>query len=422
MPRNIVSSFLEYQKRIVKPAKEALTASGHSNMINIAVQPTIISQQFSPAKRLGHLLAEDLKNNPHFYVFSPDETTSNKIDEVFKVEKRAWNLPTESWDLPEDPKGRIIEMLSENVLFSTMTGHIMNGEPAMMTSYEAFFPVITSQILQQIKFYKQCNATSWRPKYPAVNLLSTSTCWRQDHNGYTHQSPALISTLLSVPSGLCNCLFPIDDIAAESAYRFMMKTKNVVNLTTFNKIDEPRFINETHAEKQLKNGGATIFNSISDEYPDIVIVGAGDLVSKEAILALKIIKNDIPGLKIRFVNIAALTYRGIGTTERKLTKQEFDQIFTPDKPIVANFHGYPETLENILENYTLRSRLRVHGYIEEGSTTTPFEMLRRNAASRYDLAIDIARLYGHDDLVKKYIKIMADNYHYAIENGEDIIK
>jgi xylulose-5-phosphate/fructose-6-phosphate phosphoketolase len=417
---NIVSTFLEYQKRIVKPAKEAILAASPSD--NITTTASIVSQQYSPAKRLGHLLAEELKNNPHFYVFSPDETTSNKIDEVFQVEKRAWNLPREEWDLPEDANGRIIEMLSENVLFSTMTGHIMNGEPAMMTSYEAFFPVITSQILQQIKFFKQCNETSWRPKYPAVNLLSTSTCWRQDHNGYTHQSPALISTLLSIPSALSNCLFPIDDVAAEAAYHFMMKTKNVVNLTTFNKIDEPRFINEVHAKKQLENGGASIFRSISDDYPDIVIVGVGDLVSKEAILALKLIKQDIPNLKLRFVNIAALTYRGIGTTKRKLSKQEFDEIFTTSAPIIANFHGYPETLENILENYTSRSRLRVHGYIEEGSTTTPFEMLRRNAASRYDLAIDIARLCGQTQLVDKYLKIMANNYHYAVENGEDIIK
>ena len=202
----------------------------------------------------------------------------------------------------------------------------------------------------------------------------------------------------------------------------MMKSKNVVNLTTFNKIDEPRFINEAHAAKQLDNGGASVFNSISDENPDIVIVGAGDLVSKEAILALKLIKQDIPNLKLRFVNICALTYRAIGTTSRKLSIDEFNKVFTKTCPIIANFHGYPETLENILENYTSRSRLRVHGYIEEGSTTTPFEMLRRNAASRYDLAIDIAKLCNRNDLVKKYIQIMAENYHYAKENGEDIIK
>ena len=153
---------------------------------------------FSPAKRIGELLAEEFKNNPTFYFFSPDETTSNKFDKIFEVEKRAWSLPIEAWDLPESPDGRIIEMLSENVLFSVMTGHLMNGEKAMMGSYEAFFPIITSQILQQIKFFKQSKAASWREPIPAANLHSTSVCWRQDHNGFTHQSPALISTLLSV--------------------------------------------------------------------------------------------------------------------------------------------------------------------------------------------------------------------------------
>ena len=157
---------------------------------------------YSPAKKFGELLTKEFQKNPHFYFFSPDETTSNKFDRIFEVEKRAWSLPQKTWDLPEDENGRIVEMLSENVLFSVMTGHLMNNEPAMMGSYEAFFPIITAQLLQQIKFIKQSKEVSWRAPMPAINLLSTSTCWRQDHNGYTHQSPALISTLLSLPSNL----------------------------------------------------------------------------------------------------------------------------------------------------------------------------------------------------------------------------
>ena len=152
------------------------------------------SEFYSPAKKIGELLTKELKRNPHFYFFSPDETTSNKFDQIFEVEKRAWgDLEQKTWDLPESNKGRIIEMLSENVLFSVMTGHLMNYEPAMMGSYEAFYPVVTSQLLQQIKFIKQSKRVNWRKPLPAVNLLSTSTCWRQDHNGFTHQSPALIS-------------------------------------------------------------------------------------------------------------------------------------------------------------------------------------------------------------------------------------
>lgn len=376
---------------------------------------------YSPAKKIGELLTKEFKKNPHFYFFSPDETTSNKFDEIFTAEKRAWGLPTKTWDLPESPDGRIVEMLSENVLFSVMTGHLMNGEPAMMGSYEAFFPIITAQLLQQMKFIKQSKEVEWREPMPAVNLLSTSTCWRQDHNGYTHQSPALISTLLSVPSNLANCIFPIDDIAAEAAYNFMINSTNVVNLTTFNKIDEPRYLNKEQAEQEIKDGAA-IYEFISDPEPDIVFAAAGDLVAKEMMEAIRILKEDLLEINIRFVYINSLSYRAIGTTENKLSADKFAEMFTADKPIIANFHGYPETLENILENYTLRGRLRVHGYNEEGSTTTPFEMLRRNAASRYDIAADVVKLYGRDDLILKYQETLAKNHAYALEHGEDMIK
>lgn len=376
---------------------------------------------YSPAKKIGELLTKEFKNNPHFYFFSPDETTSNKFDQVFDVEKRAWNMPIKTWDLPESPDGRIVEMLSENVLFSVMTGHLMNGEPAMMGSYEAFFPIITAQLLQQMKFIKQSKEVEWREPMPAVNLLSTSTCWRQDHNGYTHQSPALISTLLSVPSNLANCIFPIDDVAAEVAYDFMMNSANVVNLTTFNKIDEPRYLSRELAEKEFENGAA-IYDFISDDNPDIVLAAAGDIMAKEMIEAIKIIKKDFPELKIRFVYINTLSYRAIGETDNKLDQEKFNKIFTMDKPIIANFHGYPATLEGILENYTYKGRLRVHGFCEEGSTTTPFEMLRRNAASRYDIAMDVAKLYRRNDLVQEYQKVIDDNHAYAIEHGEDMVE
>ena len=376
---------------------------------------------YSPAKKIGELLTREFRKDPHFYFFSPDETTSNKFDEIFDVEKRAWNLPTRTWDLPEDGDGRIVEMLSENVLFSVMTGHLMNGEKAMMGNYEAFFPIITSQLLQQIKFIKQAKEVEWRKPIPAINLLSTSTCWRQDHNGYTHQSPALISTLLSLPSNLANCIFPIDDIATEAVYDFMINSTNVVNLTTFNKIDEPRYLDKELAKKEF-DAGAMIYDFVSDEDPDIVFTAAGDIVAKEMLEAIKILKEDLPEIKIRFVYINSLSYRAIGTTDNKLPKEKFVKIFTENRPIIASFHGYPETLENILENYTARGRLRVHGFNEEGSTTTPFEMLRRNAASRYDVAIDIAELYGRDDLVRKYQGILNENHAYAVEHGEDMLK
>ena len=163
-----------------------------------------------------------------------------------------------------------------------------------------------------------------------------------------------------------------------------------------------------------------ILEEYSGPEPDIVIVGCGDIVTHEAIKAIEIVKHDIPDIKIRFISINALSYRAIGTIDNKLSKADFDRIFTPNRPIIANFHGYPETLENILENYTSRGRIRVHGFNEEGSTTTPFEMLRRNAASRYDIAIDVATYCQRRDLVSKYINVLKDNHDNAISLGEDI--
>lgn len=389
-------------------------------MIDYVEKPGATS--YSPAVKIGELLLKQFQKDPNFYFFSPDETTSNKFDAIFDIEKRAWgDLLRERWDLPESPDGRIIEMLSENVLFSVMTGHLMNGEQAMLGSYEAFLSAMTAQILQQIKFIKQSKSVIWRDPLPAVNLLSTSTCWRQDHNGFTHQSPALISQLLSVPSNLVNCIFPVDDVAAEEAFRFMLESHDVVNLTTFNKVEMPRYIDSHHARFQYDNCGASIYKFASDEEPDFVLAACGDIVTREMLKAIRIIHEDIPEVRMRFVGINALSYRAIGTTKNKMTREGFNKLFTPDKPILASFHGYPETLENILENYTERRRLRVHGFNEEGSTTTPFEMLRRNMASRYDIAMDIANVLMRHDLVRKYSDILWKNHEHAVQFGEDML-
>ncbi len=379
-------------------------------------------EKFSPAKRIGAAIASFMMQHRDFYLFSPDETTSNKLDAVFEISSRAWVLPEKSWDLPESPDGRIVEMLSENTLFACMVGHLMNGEPAAMTSYEAFFTIIAAQVMQHLKFLQQSEEVDWRPDIPAANLLSTSTCWRQDHNGFTHQSPALISLLLSNPSNHANCLFPIDDVAAEAAFIYMMKSQNVVNLTTFNKTEQPRWIDSHLADAQYHDGGASILDFISDEDPDYIFVGVGDITSCEAIAAIKILQQDLPAKKFRFVNISALSYGAIGVVERKLKQDEFDQLFTKNKPIIANFHGYPETLRGILGRYADRNRIRVHGFLERGSTTTPFEMLSVNEASRYHLAMDVARLEKQDDLVKKYQKIIQENRAYAHKHGVDKVE
>ena len=396
---------------------------------------------FSPAQRIGEFLVTYFHQHPDFYLFSPDETTSNKLDALYDHTARAWQLPRASFDLPESGSGHIIELLSENTLFACMAGHLISGSPAAMTSYEAFFSIITSQILQHLKFLQQSQQVSWRPAYPSANLLSTSTCWRQDHNGFTHQSPALISTLLALPSNLTNCLFPIDDLAAEAAAIYAFNSRHRVNLITFNKTDQPRWLTSPAADAQFFHGGASIVdfapadppiipspaakpassNASPSDHPDYILTAAGDIVSTEALRALAILRRDLPDKRFRFVNIAALSYNAIGTTDRKLTPAEFRRLFTSDRPIIANFHGYPATLAHILSQYADPRRLHVHGFEDQGSTTTPFEMLSLNHASRYHLALDVARLEHRSDLIQKYQHAITANRAYAHQHGLDQI-
>lgn len=461
--------------------------------------------RYSAARVMGEKLRDAMRGDRDFYFFSPDETTSNRLDAVFEVTERAWLMPILAQDLPAGAEGRVVELLSENVLFSCMVGHVLSGGRGVMASYEAFFTIITSQILQYLKFVAQSRAVNWREPRAAVNLLSTSTCWRQDHNGFSHQSPALISTLLAVPGGRANCLFPADAVAAGVAFDFMQVGRDEVNLVTFNKSEELVWMDSNHARFQLENGGASIFGFASDgDFVDeeemfdwreieryygvgvdyfsengitvdrfagveggvedleekgaregdgvreaegrnakvegeagntggrdvkveeigrprsFVFTAAGDIASREALLAIKILREDLPGVRMRFVGIGALSHGRIGTVERGLEQAIFDEYFGQNAPIIANFHGYPADLRNILGNYTDARRVSVHGYVERGGTTTPFEMLAMNGASRYDLCIDVARACGREDLTRKYQEILVRNREFARENGVDL--
>ena len=370
------------------------------------------------AGTFGAFLNEALDNDPDFYFFSPDETTSNRMQQVYDVTDRAWTREVKAWDKSLGPDGQIVEMLSENTLFAVLAGHILSGGKGAMTSYEAFLPIVSSQLDQHLKFLKQSKEVSWRPDYNALNILSTS-CWqRQDHNGYTHQNPALITSVLSKPSNLANCFFPVDDNAAEAVWKYMVESKNVVNLTTFNKNPQPRWIDKNHADFQLKNGGASVFQFASDDAPWVIVAGIGDLPTQEALEGIKLAKEKYPELKIRFVNIVALSYGAIGTTDNKLSQEKFYELFG-DWPVVVNFHGYADSLRAIISNYADPRRFHIHGYEDEGSTTSPLDELSRNRCSRWDIAADILEIVEKQDLSSQMIDKKVKNAEYAKIYGVD---
>ena len=199
-----------------------------------------------------------------------------------------------------------------------------------------------------------------------------------------------------------------------------MSAKNVVNLTTFNKTDEPRWIDSQHAEFQLKNGGASIFEFASDKDPELIFTAAGDIATRETLYAMKILRSDLYDMPMRFVGIGALTHNAIGTYGQEFSQAQFNEYYTTNRPIIAAFHGYSDVLRQILASYTEGDRIFVHGFEEEGSTTTPFEMLTMNHASRYDIAADAARAIGTEDLAAKYEDMIQQNRRYARDFGEDL--
>ena len=332
--------------------------------------------------------------------------------------------------MKEKDGGRIVELLSENTLFACMLGAILAKNKAMMTSYESFFSIITSQIIQHLKFLEQSEKISWREKYPAVNLLSTSTCWRQDHNGFSHQSPVLISTLLDRPGKNVNCFFPVDSESMKAVFDCMVHSENVVNLVTFNKTDEPQYIDSDHAYYQF-DFGASIFGFASDgdtfylesdqNHFDFIFTAAGDIATRESLEAMKIVRSDMPELKLRFINILSLTHERIGTCSRVMSQETFDKLYIEGTPIISNFHGYKDTLRHILKNYT-NAEIFAHGFEEQGSTTTPLEMLTLNHASRFDLALDVARKMNRTDLVEKYENLILQNREHAHALGVDLFE
>ena len=240
----------------------------------------------------------------------------------------------------------------------------------------------------------------------------------------------LISALLDRPGKNVNCFFPVDSKSMCVVYDFMLKSENVVNLTTFNKTEEPQYLDDLHAEYQL-NFGASIFGFASDgdtfnlesetNHFDFIFTAAGDIATREALAAMALVRTELPEIKLRFINILSLTHNYIGTTEHQMTPEIFDKLFTVHTPIIANFHGYKDTLKNILRNYTT-TKIFAHGFEEKGSTTTPLQMLTLNHASRFDLAIDVFNQLNRQDLVLKYQRLIDENRAYAQAHGIDSIE
>ncbi len=386
----------------------------------------------SSMRRAGLFLQEVFKlnkDNKNFRMMSPDETYSNKLDAVFGETSRAWQWPIMEWDKDMSPDGRVMEMLSEHNLQGLAQGYILTGRHAVFASYEAFVQVIVSMMDQYAKFLKIAREIEWRGDVPSLNYILTSSGWRQDHNGFSHQNPGFIDDALRRQGDFTDVYFPADGNTTLAVLAHTMATVKQINIIVAGKTQEPRWLTPALAQKQLESGLMT-WDFASDDDPDVVMAGAGDYPMKEVMAAIDLVKQERQDIRIRCVNISSLTSCGLGRGGMCVPQAGFEERFTADKPVICNFHGYPETLKAILFNYTHHpDRFDIRGYIESGSTTTPFDMHVRNRTSRYHLVMAVFEKLAHtgrlsedeaQPIIAKYQQKIDENTEYIKVNGIDL--
>lgn len=388
--------------------------------------------EVSSMKKIGEYMRDVIKaneTNRNFRLMSPDETYSNKLADVFQVTKRAFVWPHKEWDKDMAWDGRVLEMLSEHSLQGLLQGYVITGRHAFFVSYEAFAQIISSMVDQYAKFLHISRNVSWRGDIPSANYILTSSGWRQEHNGFSHQNPGFIDSVLQRQGCFSNVYFPADANTAIAVLRQMMASKKEINVMVVGKRPLPCWRTTKQAEEDLREG-INIWDFASDDDPHMVFSAVGDYLTQETLAVIQVIKKEIPKMKLRFVNITSLSALGMGHTGCKILRHDIDYYFTSNKPVLINFHGYPQTIKQILFDYGVSAvRFDIHGYEESGSTTTPFDMMVRNKVDRFNLAIkafSVAEEQGvitvaqKNKLVKKYEEKLSNHRVFITEHGNDL--
>lgn len=375
-------------------------------------------------------LRDLMKANPdNFRIFGPDETMSNRLYDIFEDSSRQWMEPIKE---PQDqylaPAGRIIDsQLSEHQAEGFNEGYTLTGRHGLFASYEAFLRVVDSMLTQHFKWLRKASELSWRKTYPSLNIVSTSTSFQQDHNGYTHQDPGILTHLAEKKPEFIREYLPADANSLLALAPKLFKSQNTINLLVTSKHPRPQFYTAQEAEMLVENGLGIIDWASTDANaePDIVIAAAGTEPNLESLAAITILHKHFPELKIRFINVIdLLKLRSPEQDPRGLSDDEFDHYFTKDKPVLFAFHGFEGLIRDIF--YTRHNRnLVVHGYREEGDITTPFDMRVVNELDRFHLAKDVMlHVAGYEDKAAAFVQEMDNTlqYHhdYIREHGDDI--
>ncbi|KAJ8469487.1 hypothetical protein ONZ45_g16871 [Pleurotus djamor] len=384
--------------------------------------------QESCMKAIGRFLKEVVKTNPTtFRIFSPDELVSNKLDAVLDDSGRNFQ-----WDIASRAKGgRVIEILSEHTCQGMLQGYTLTGRTGLFPSYEAFLGIVHTMMVQYSKFTKMSVETTWRKDVGSLNYVETSTWARQEHNGFSHQNPSFIGAVLNLKPAFARVYLPPDANCFLSTVSHCLRAKNYVNLMVGSKQPTPVWLSPEEADQHCI-AGASIwkFASVDEGVdPDVTLVGIGVEVTFEVIAAAALLRKLVPALRVRVVNVTDLMILSTsGSHPHALTNAAFDSLFTKDKPIHFNYHGYPIELKGLLFGRPGLDRITMEGYREEGTTTSPFDMMICNHTSRYDVAIAAVRagarvnpkvaVDAHEK--ESYLKhLIKKDTEYILSHGKD---
>jgi xylulose-5-phosphate/fructose-6-phosphate phosphoketolase len=383
---------------------------------------------------LGRFLRDIMRQNKNnFRVFGPDENSSNKLDAIYEVSKKLWladYLPEDADGGELSPDGRVLEMLSEHTLEGWLEGYLLSGRHGFFSTYEAFVHVIDSMFNQHAKWLASCRGLPWRAPVSSLNLLITSTVWRQDHNGFTHQDPGFLDVVVNKSADVCRIYLPPDVNTLLCVADHCLRSRNYINVIVCDKQKHLQYLTLEQAVAHCTKG-ISIWSQASNDQgsePDVVMACAGDIPTKEALAAVELLRQNFPDLKIRFINVVDL-FKLTPASEHPhgLSDRDFDSLFTTDKPIIFNFHGYPWLIHRLTYRRTNHNNLHVRGYKEKGNINTPLDLAIQNQIDRFSVAIDaidrvprlrVAGAHVKEALRNSQIECQAYAYQQGVDKPE----
>ena len=392
--------------------------------------PSPATERLESTTVLGRVLRDVFVRNAgssNFRLFCPDETNSNRLGAVFEVEQRCWVEPRTADDDHLAPDGRVMEVLSEHLCEGWLEGYLLTGRHGLFATYEAFAMVAASMMVQHAKWLEHARRLSWRRSVASLNVLLTSTCWRNDHNGFSHQGPGLIDVMLSKRGEVSRIYLPPDANCLLSVANHCLRSRNYVNLIVIDKQPQLQYLDFDAARAHCSRGvGVWEWASNAPEDPDVVLACAGDIPTMETVAAAWLLREHVPDLRVRVVNVVDLMRLfPAGSHPHGMDSLEFDDLFTPDREVVFAFHGYARLLHELVHGHTDTDRFHVRGYLEEGTTTTPFDMVVLNEVSRYHLCAEAIRRArrrppGADALLASCTEMLVRHRVFVDEHFEDL--